>query len=155
MSYVDYYRRGRPQPRAPRPWLFLCLPASRYVEYAKKVFSTPEEFAYSGPRFSVWRRAGITRPLTPLPDEDVVVKFQCSRSPPASADIPAILAMNRTLYERARDLGGTRLTTTAIPFSQRDWIHTFGPAWASFRDAKARFDPNSVLTPGPGIFPVG
>jgi hypothetical protein len=92
---VDYYRRGRPLPRAPRPWLYLCLPASRYVEYAKRVFSTPEEFAYSGPCFSVWRRAGIRRPLTPLPDENVVVKFQCSRSPPASADMPAILAMNQ------------------------------------------------------------
>lgn len=155
ITYVDYYRRGRPLPRAPRPWLYLCLPGSRYVEYAKRVFATPEEFAYSAPRFSVWRRASIKRPLIRLPNEDLVVRFQCSRNPPASADMPAILAMNRTLYVRARDLGGTRLTTAAIPFSQPDWIHTFGPKWTSFRDAKARYDPNSVLTPGPGIFPVG
>lgn len=155
MTYVDYYRRGATQPRAPRPWLYLCVPESRYIDYAKRVFGTPEEFAYSAPRFSVWRRASIKRPLTRLPNEDVVVRIQCSRNPPASADMPSLLAMNRTLYERARDLGGVRLTTTAIPFSQPDWIHTFGPAWASFRDAKARFDPNNVLTPGPGIFPTG
>jgi hypothetical protein len=33
----------------------------------------------------------------------------------------ALLAMNRTLSERARDMGGTRLTTSAIPMSQTDW----------------------------------
>jgi cytokinin dehydrogenase len=61
--------------------------------------------------------------------------------------------MNRTLYERARDIGGTRLTTTALPFSQADWSQYYGPVWESFRTAKQRFDPNNVLTPGQGIFP--
>ena len=42
-------------------------------------------------------------------------------------------------------MGGTRLTTTAIPFSQADWIQHYGPVWESFRDAKKRFDPNNVL----------
>ena len=50
-------------------------------------------------------------------------------------------------------MGGTRLTTTAIPFSQADWIQHYGPVWESFRDAKKRFDPNNVLTPGQGRFP--
>ena len=50
-------------------------------------------------------------------------------------------------------MGGTRLTTTAIPFSQADWIQHYGPVWESFRDAKKRFDPNNVLTPGQGKFP--
>lgn len=154
MTYVDYYRRVPALSRTPRPWLYLCLPASRYLEYATRVFATPAEFAYSAPRFSVWRRASIKRPLARVPNEDLVVRFQCSRNPPASAEMPSILAMNRTLYERARDLGGTRATTAAIPFSQPDWVHYYGPAWRSFRDAKARFDPNSVLTPGPGIFPA-
>ena len=57
------------------------------------------------------------------------------------------------LYDRARDMGGTRLTSSAIPFSQTDWIQHYGPVWESFRDAKKRFDPNNVLTPGQGIFP--
>jgi FAD/FMN-containing dehydrogenase len=50
-------------------------------------------------------------------------------------------------------LGGTHLTTSAIPLSQGDWIQQFGPAWKAFSAAKRRFDPNNVLTPGPGIFP--
>jgi FAD/FMN-containing dehydrogenase len=38
-------------------------------------------------------------------------------------------------------------------FSQADWIQHYGPIWESFRDAKNRFDPHNVLTPGQGIFP--
>jgi cytokinin dehydrogenase len=152
MTYVEYYRRQPSLPSAPHPWLYLCLPASTYLDYAKRVFDTPAEFAYSSPRFSVWRRTSIKRPLTRMPNEALVVRFQCSRLPPPSADMPAVLAMNRTLYERARDVGGTRLTTSAIPWSQADWIQQYGPAWKTFSDAKKRFDTNNVLTPGPGIF---
>ena len=153
MTYVEYYRRQAPLPSAPHPWLYLCLPASKYFEYARRVFDTPVEFAYSSPRFSVWRSNSIKRPLTRMPNEEMIIRFQCSRNPPPTADMPAMLAMNRTLYERARDIGGTRLTTSAIPFSQADWIQQYGPAWKAFSDAKRRFDPNNVLTPGPGIFP--
>jgi cytokinin dehydrogenase len=153
MTYVEYYRRQPSLPSAPHPWLYLCLPASKYLEYARRVFDTPAEFAYSSPRFSVWRRNSIKRPLTRMPNEALVVRFQCSRLPPPSADISAVVAMNRTLYERARDMGGTRLTTSAIPMSQADWIQQYGSAWKAFSDAKGRFDPNNVLTPGPGIFP--
>jgi hypothetical protein len=110
--------------------LYMCLPASEYLEYAKRFFDTPPEFAYSSPRFSAWRRSSIKRPLTRMPDEALVVRFQCSRLPPPSADMSAVLAMNRTLYERARDMGGTRLTTSAIPMSQVDWVQQYGPAWA-------------------------
>ena len=153
MTYVEYYRRQPSLPSAPHPWGYLCLPASKYLEFAKRVFDTPAEYAFSSPRFSVWRRNSIKRPLTRMPNEARVIRIQCSRNPPPSADMSAVLATNRTLYERARDLGGTRLTTSAIPMSQADWIQQYGPAWKAFSAAKRRFDPNNVLTPGPGIFP--
>jgi cytokinin dehydrogenase len=152
LTYVEYYHRQPSLQSAPHPWVYLCLPASRYLEFAKRVFDTAAEFAYSSPRFSVWRRNGIKRPLTRMPDEALVVRFQCSRLPPPSVDMSAVLAMNRTLYERARNMGGARLTTSAIPLTRTDWIEEFGPAWKAFGDAKKRFDPNNVLTPGPGIF---
>src|SRR5262245_3444822 len=153
MTYVDYCR---PQNACnvnvctplPHPWLYLCLPASTFVEYAAKVVATPAEVAFASPRFSAWSRNSIKRPLVRMPNEELVFKFQLSRQPPASADISSLITMNRTLYERARDMGGTRLTTTAIPFSQADWIQHYGPVWESFRAAKNRFDPNNVLTPG-------
>jgi FAD/FMN-containing dehydrogenase len=98
----------------------------------------------------------MKRPLARVPSEDLIARFQVSRQPPASfTDIDSLVRMNRTLYERARDIGGTRLTSTAIPFSQADWIQHYGPVWDSFRDAKGRFDPNNVLSPGQGLFPSG
>ena len=56
MTYVEYYRRvpGTP-PTLPHPWLYLCVPASRFIEYATRVFATPTEAAYAFPRFSAWR----------------------------------------------------------------------------------------------------
>jgi cytokinin dehydrogenase len=51
-------------------------------------------------------------------------------------------------------MGGTRLTSSAIPFSQADWIQHYGPVWELFQDSKKRFDPNNVLTPGQGMFTV-
>ena len=36
-----------------------------------------------------------------------------------------------------------------------DWQQHYGSAWQGFADAKAKFDPKNILTPGPGIFPKG
>jgi FAD/FMN-containing dehydrogenase len=152
MTFASYYRRLPPSTSAPHPFLYLCLPASKFPEFGKRVFATPAEYAYSSPRISFWRRSGITRPLTRVPDEDIVVRFQFGRSLPSLAEVPEALAANRTLYERAREIGGTRLSTAAIPFTENDWVRHFGSAWKSFSASKKLFDPNNVLTPGPGIF---
>jgi FAD/FMN-containing dehydrogenase len=153
MAYEQYYRRqGLPTP-GPRPWLYLCLPASQFLQYATNVFASPEEHAFSAPRFSVWNRRSVKRPLARLPDEDLAVRFQLSRMPPPSfTSTDSLLRMNTALYERARDVGGTRLTTSALPFSQADWMEHYGPVWPWFSDMKKYFDPNHVLTPGPGMF---
>jgi hypothetical protein len=129
------------------------LPASRYVEYTSQLLADPAESAYVTPRMSAWRRSHFKRPLARVPDEEIVYRFQLSRVLPASADILSFIALNRTLYERARDMGGTRLTSSAIPMSQADWIRHYGPAWEPFRAAKQRYDPKNVLTPGHNMFP--
>ncbi len=157
MTYEQYYRREEVcticPTTTPKPFVYLCLPASRYVEYTTSVLATPKEAAYLTPRMSAWRRSTIKRPLVRLPSEEIVYRFQLSRVLPASADIPSFIALNRTLYERARDMGGTRMTSSAIPFSQADWIRHYGPAWEPFRAAKQRYDPKNVLTPGHNMFP--
>jgi len=157
MTYEQYYRReevcGICPTTTPKPFVYLCLPASRYVEYTSQLLANPAESAYVTPRMSAWRRSHFKRPLARVPNEEIVYRFQLSRVLPASADIPAFIALNRTLYERARDMGGTRLTSSAIPMSQADWIRHYGPAWEPFRAAKQRYDPKNVLTPGHSMFP--
>ena len=153
LTYVEYYRRQGPLKPGSYPWLYLCLPASRFIEYATQVYAKPNEYAFSAPRFSVWNKRSIKRPLARMPNEELVVRFQMSRMLPAAySEIDTLLRMNRLLYERARDVGGTRLTTSAIPMSRSDWAQYYGPVWQWFQGAKKRFDPANVLTPGPGIF---
>ena len=152
MTYPEYYRRVPPLPPQFRPWLYLCLPASRFLDYAGGVFASPAESAFAMPRFSIWRRSSFKRPLARVPNEDLVARLQLSRNPPATADIASLVTMNRTLFERARDMGGTRLTTTAVPFTRADWPRHYGAAWEPFVAAKRRFDPNNVLTSTTGIF---
>ena len=153
MTYPEFCGRVSGHfPPLPHPWLYLCLPASRFVEYATRVLASPEEVAFSAPRFSIWRRAGMKRSLARLPNEDLIARFQLSRMPDASANVGPLIATNRTPYERAREMGGTRLTTTAIPFSQADWIEYYGPAWKFLREAKRRFEPNKVLAPAQETF---
>jgi hypothetical protein len=46
MTYVEYYRPQNPCnvcTPLPHPWLYLCLPASRFVEYAARALATPAE----------------------------------------------------------------------------------------------------------------
>ena len=151
-TYPEYYRRQPPVARGPHPWIYLCLPSSQFIDYAAKVYATPADFAYSLPRFSPWLRSRIRRPLACLPEQDIVVRFQCSRMPPVTADTRGLVATNRSLFERARALGGKRLITSAIPMTRADWIGNFGAVWSDFASAKDKFDPRRILTPGPGIF---
>jgi len=140
------------------PRLFRTAPGRASVEFSTDLdrrfqFPHPAESAFAVGRFAAWRRSSIKRPLARVPGGDRVFRFNLLRNPPASADVALLVAMNRTLYERARDIGGTRMTSSAIPFSHSDWIQHHGPAWEPFRAAKQRFDPNNVLNPGAGIFP--
>lgn len=59
---------------------------------------------------------------------------------------------NRRLFERNREQGGSLYAIAALPLSSEDWRRHFGPAWERFAHARRRFDPDGVLTPGPGIF---
>lgn len=66
-----------------------------------------------------------------------------------------MVASNRELFERARDLDSKHYTISAIPLSRQDWRRHFRPFWGNLVSAKHHFDPDNVLTPGPGIFGKG
>jgi cytokinin dehydrogenase len=157
MSYEQYFRREEVCTACTtplqKPFVYLCIPASRYVEYTSGILSSPTESAFLVPRMSAWRRAAIKRPLTRVPDEEIIYRFQLSRTLPAGTDTASTIALNRTLYERARDMGGYRMTSSAVAMSQDDWKRHYGPAWHTIQAAKTKFDPNNVLTPGHGMFP--
>jgi cytokinin dehydrogenase len=154
LSYPEYYRRSTPVKAGRSPWIYLCLPGSEFLQYATAVFENPNEHAFAAPRFCLWNRDRIRRPLARVANEDLVVRFDVLRNPPADfSDIDSLVRINRVLYERARDVGGHLLSASAVPFSQADWIDHYGPVWPWIRRLKAQFDPKTVLTPGAGIVP--
>jgi FAD/FMN-containing dehydrogenase len=157
MTYEQYFRREEVctvcTTPLQKPFVYLCIPASRYVEYTSGILSSPTESAFLVPRMSAWRRNAIKRPLTRMPDEEIIYRFQLSRTLPAGTDTASMIALNRTLYERARDMGGYRMTSSAVAMSQDDWKRHYGPAWQNVQAAKTKFDPKNVLTPGHGMFP--
>jgi cytokinin dehydrogenase len=71
---------------------------------------------------------------------------------PDPAFTTQMLTRNRTLFEKARALGGTRYPIGSVEFSHEDWRIQYGEVWEFFKAAKHRFDPDLILSPGPGIF---
>ena len=157
MTYEQYFRREEVctlcTTSLQKPFVYLCIPASQYVEYTSGILSSPTESAFLVPRMSAWRRNAIKRPLTRVPDEEIIYRFQLSRTLPVGTDTGTMIALNRLLYERARSIGGHRLTSSAVAMSQDDWKQHYGSVWQRVEAAKVKFDPKNVLTPGYGMFP--
>ena len=134
----------------------LCLSLHSRVSIRRVYVRHPvitDGIGVSRPAHVGLRRNAIKRPLTRMPDEEIIYRFQLSRVLPAGTDTASMIALNRTLYERARDIGGYRMTSSAIAMSQDDWKRHYGPAWQTVQAAKTKFDPKNVLTPGHGMFP--
>jgi FAD/FMN-containing dehydrogenase len=66
-----------------------------------------------------------------------------------------MVVANRSLFERCRGYGGTLYPIGAVPLTPADWRLHFGNEWQRLVAAKHRFDPDHVLTPGPGLWPEG
>ncbi len=101
------------------------------------------------------RRALLTAPLTRVPGESLVFLFALLRTaaPDTGALPPAtMITANRALYEQVRSLGGYQYPVGSIPTTADDWRAHFGPVWQFLADAKRRYDPRGILTPGQGIF---
>ncbi len=139
----------------PHPWFDMFVPASKVNAYMRGVLSelTLADTG-NGP---VLLRPTLTRHQTgtfaQLPDEPVVFLFDILRfAPPVPSEVQRLLAQNRDFYDRAKRLGGKHYPMCAIELTQRDWRDHFGRDWRDFQDAKRRYDPRNLLTPGQGIF---
>ena len=113
------------------PTGFVLLFALKRSQLARPLFRVPSEGQY------VWLFDILTSPAAPGPDPAFVAKM---------------LARNRRLFEKARALGGTRYPIGTQEFSRQDWRIQYGEVYEAFKRAKRRFDPDSILSPGAGIF---
>jgi FAD/FMN-containing dehydrogenase len=142
----------------PHPWMDLFVPASAASGFVGGVLAglTTADTGGGPILFYPVDTSRMQRPFFRLPDEPTAFLFSLLRTaaPPTPETVQAMLASNRQIYDQLVALGGTRYANGAIPFTPQDWRAHFGNSWRALRNAKLRFDPDRILTPGQGIFPA-
>ena len=145
-----------------KPWFDVWMPGSTIEQFVGEVLPTltpldvgPLGFMLMFPE----RRARFTRPAFRLPSNDggeFVYLFDVLTASPTPGPNPAyveqMLTRNRNLFDRARELGGTRYPIGSLDFTAADWTEQYGEFWTEFTRRKVQYDPDNILTPGPGIF---
>lgn len=162
LTYIDDFNafarfehllRSKGQWFSPHPWLLTFLRGSNAERVASEILEglSNEDV---GPFGRITYYPLLTEPLrTPLvrvPDESIVFPFNLVRMP-ASDDVAKAEQMvnkNRVLYDAIRSAGGFLYPVSAFPMSRGDWKDHFGSKWSLLDDAKRRYDPHQILTPG-------
>jgi len=100
------------------------------------------------------RRDAITSPLLMLPADGLCYAFNYVRVPTTDDAETAerLVEANKAIYQRVREAGGTLYPVSAFPMDKAKWREHFGDTFDGFEEAKRRYDPGHVLTPGYDIF---
>ena len=160
---VDEFRLTMNWDELIKPWFDVWLNDRAVERYVGDVIPTltPEDVGPGGflllfPQ----RRSRYTRRFYQIPEPDGtdwiylfdILTASLTPSGPDPTFTSRMLARNRRLFEKARDTGGTRYPIGAIEFTHEDWVRHYGDLWPELVRRKRRFDPDNILTPGPGIF---
>jgi FAD/FMN-containing dehydrogenase len=169
MTYHEYLfrfeTRGGAGAGRPSPCITMWIPASATRAYLDNILSlTPEAAAlvrFQGvEQFSCYpsNTRRFTRPLFKVPSEEQAFSFWLFRSVKLGdeAALSALLASNRELLAKMTAVGGKRYAPYSMVISPAEWQAHYGPeVWPRFVAAKAKYDPNRVLSPQPAIFGPG
>jgi FAD/FMN-containing dehydrogenase len=142
---------------SPHPFFSVFVPVTTAQRYVGDIVAhlTLADTGGGPVLFYPLRRDLLQRPLMRVPNEDFFTFNLLRFAPPNDpAAVEAMIAMNRALYDRAVAAGGTQYPLGSIPVTPVDWRVHYGSAFDFVEDAKERFDPDDVLTPGQGIFPT-
>lgn len=154
LPFTIWANRVGEQTTRPHPWIDLVLPMSGASTFLTEVQAALAPVA-DGDVFSLLmiplRSSTFTRPLFRAPGEDLVIGFDTLRSVPPGTDVTSVLAFNRRLYDRCRELGGTAYPISAVDLDVDDWRRHYGDQWSRLRAAKRRFDSCDVLASGPDV----
>jgi hypothetical protein len=140
----------------------MWIPASATQAYLDNILSlTPEAAALPHSQgvegFGCYplNTRRFTRPLFKVPSEEQAFAVWLFRSvkPDDEAALSALLASNRELLAKMAAVGGKRYAPYSMVISPAEWQAHYGPeVWPRFVAAKAKYDPNRVLSPHPAIF---
>lgn len=162
---VDQLRDQLDWGSRPKPWFTYWLPETGIESFLDRVLPdlTFKDVGDGGfVLLYVHQRSRLTRPSLRLPAEDgtdwvylftVMTAGEPESSPEGGDSFAArMVRRNRRWHEIATEFGGVRYPIESVPFTADDWREHYGDRWSSLTELKQRFDPNSILTPGPGIF---
>ena len=141
------------------PWFDVFLPNRSLDAYVNDIIGglAPDDVGTFGfVLLFPLKRSTARQPLSRLPDDDLVFLFDIT----TAANFPgfeptyaaAKRARNRLWYDQARAVGGTRYPIGTLTFDRDDWRRHYGPEWLRVNISKTFFDPDHLLTPGPGVF---
>jgi FAD/FMN-containing dehydrogenase len=166
-NIFDAYQTGLSYDQLIKPWFDVWLPDSTVEQFVGSVIPTLTERDIGPTGFWLlfpYKRSTFTRSYFRVPDEDWVYLFDILTSSKTAGPDPTdptfvsdMLARNRRLYEQAVNVQApatpaTRYIIGSIPFTHDDWVAHYGPVWPAFQQAKQKYDPDGIMTPGPGIF---
>jgi FAD/FMN-containing dehydrogenase len=141
---------------SPNPWIDLFIPGSHVDQFVGEALQalTPADVGRSWPILLYpFKRSVLRRPMFRVPDEEVFFLFDILRAAtPGATDAGTMVEQNQELYRRHTAIGGRFYPIGAVRLDRDDWRKHFEPFWDDLVRAKRRFDPDNVLTPGPGIF---
>lgn len=141
---------------SPSPWIDLFIPGSHVDRFVADVLQamTPADLGRSWPILLYpFTRSRLTRPMFRVPDEEVFFLLDILRAAtPGATDVATMIQDNQKLFTRHMELGGRFYPIGAVHLDREDWRQHFDPYWDELVRVKRRFDPDNVLTPGPGIF---
>jgi hypothetical protein len=166
MTYHDYLfrfeMRGGVTAGHPSPCITMWIPASATRKYLDNILSLTPEAAALVPfqgveQFGCYplNTRRFERPLFKVPSEEQVFALWLFRSVKAGdeAALSALLASNRDLLAKMTAVGGKRYAPYSMVISSAEWQAHYGPhVWRRFVAAKAKYDPNRVLSPHPAMF---
>ena len=161
-TLIDAYIAAADWHHLIKPWFDVWLPESTVEQYVGEVIPTLTPLDVGPTGFLLlfpFRRSLFTRPMFRVPDEvggDWIYLFDVLTSSvlpgPNPVFVEQMLSRNRRLFERARELDGTRYSIGSIEFDHTDWVRQYGDFWPELVRRKQQYDPDNILTPGPGIF---
>jgi cytokinin dehydrogenase len=98
-----------------------------------------------------FHRKKLVHPFPRTPDTETFFLFDVLRTTPLERVSQAV-AENQQFYDIGRSIGARIYPISAVSLSENDWKYHWEPYDKQLQKAKSHYDPDGILTPGPGIF---
>jgi cytokinin dehydrogenase len=158
LAALESLLRGNGQWFFPHPWLTTFIGDSRVEavvgDELSRLNPATDLGQFGQVVLSPLKRSAITSPLLRTPSDALIYAFNFVRVPGTddAANAQRLVDVNKQVYGRVKAAGGTLYPVSALPLDRNGWRQHFGSAFRDLENAKRRYDPSDVMTPGYEVF---